>query len=61
MQERVAEGNYTSASDYIRDLIRADMKHFSQKQLETTLLDGINSDPATKMTRGDWNGIIDKA
>lgn len=25
VQERVADGNYTSASDYVRDLIRADM------------------------------------
>ena len=25
VQERVTEGNYTSASDYVRDLIRIDM------------------------------------
>jgi antitoxin ParD1/3/4 len=59
--ERVAEGIYSNPSDYIRALIRSDMKRHSQEQLEAMLLEGINSGPATEMTRADWQGIMANA
>jgi antitoxin ParD1/3/4 len=58
---RVAEGIYSNPSDYVRALIRSDMKRHSQEQLEAMLLDGINSSPATEMTRADWDGIMERA
>ena len=61
VQERVADGSYTSVSDYVRDLIRVDMKRKSQEHLESMLLDGINSGPATEMTRADWDGVMTSA
>ena len=61
VQERVAEGIYSNPSDYIRALIRSDMKRHSQEQLEAMLLDGINSGSATEMTREDWAGIMANA
>ena len=61
VKERVAEGIYSNPSDYIRALIRSDMKRHSQEQLEAMLLEGINSGPATEMTRNDWDGIMEHA
>ena len=60
-KDRVAEGIYSNSSDYIRALIRTDMKHHSKKHLESMLLEGINSGPATEMTRVDWDGSMDNA
>ena len=59
--ERVAEGIYSNASDYVRALIRSDMKRHSQEQLEAMLLEGIKSGPAVEMTRADWDGIMENA
>ncbi len=61
VRDRVVEGIYSNPSDYIRALIRTDMKRHSQEHLETMLLDGINSGPATEMTRADWDGIMASA
>jgi antitoxin ParD1/3/4 len=61
VDDRVAEGIYSNASDYVRALIRSDMKRHSQEQLEALLLDGINSGPATEMTRQDWDSILPNA
>jgi antitoxin ParD1/3/4 len=59
--KRVAEGIYSNSSDYVRALIRSDMKRHSQEQLEGMLLEGINSGPATEMTPADWQGIMESA
>ncbi len=61
VRDRVAEGIYSNPSDYIRALIRTDMKRHSQEHLESMLLEGINSGPATEMTRSDWDGILPNA
>ena len=61
VRDRVAEGIYSNPSDYVRALIRTDMKRLSQEHLESMLLDGINSGPATEMTRADWDGIMANA
>ena len=37
------------------------MKRHSQEHLESMLLEGINSGPATEMTRADWDGILPNA
>jgi antitoxin ParD1/3/4 len=57
VKERVAEGIYSNPSDYIRALIRSEMKRNSQHQFEAMILEGINSGPATEMTHEDWQGI----
>jgi antitoxin ParD1/3/4 len=57
VNERVAEGIYSNTSDYIRALIRADMKRRADQQLEAALLEGIASGPATPMTQEDWQYI----
>jgi antitoxin ParD1/3/4 len=54
VQERVAEGPYRSPSDYIRALVREDMKRRAEERLDELLLEGLNSGPAKPMTERDW-------
>jgi antitoxin ParD1/3/4 len=54
VQERVAEGTYSNPSDYVRALIREDMKRQAEERLDALLLEGINSGPAEPMTQEDW-------
>lgn len=44
---RIKKGDYTTASDYLRDLIRNDQK---QVGLDQMLLEGINSGEAIEVT-----------
>ena len=48
--EQVAEGDYASPSEYIRDLIRADQKRHAKSQLETVLLSAANSGDPSDLT-----------
>lgn len=57
VNERVAEGIYSNASDYIRALIRSDMKRRADQQLEATILESIASGPAVPMSQDDWQHI----
>ena len=54
---QVAEGRYSSVSEYVRDLIRDDEKRNAQEKLEALLIEGIQSGEATEMTRQDWSDI----
>ncbi len=51
---RVAEGGYTSASEYVRELIRSDQKRKAQEKLESLLLEGLESGEAREFTAEDW-------
>lgn len=46
---QVTEGRYSSASEYVRELIRADEKRGARDKLETLLLEGFAS-PETSWT-----------
>ncbi len=54
---QVGPGRYSSVSEYVRELIRADEKRKAQDRLETFLVEGIQSGEATEMTRQDWRDI----
>ncbi len=53
---QVAEGRYSSTSEYMRELIRADEKLKAQEQLEAKLLAGLNS-PESELNGTDWKEI----
>lgn len=53
---QIAEGRYSSASEYVRELIRADEKRKAGEQLEALLLEGLSGDES-KLTRDDWSEI----
>lgn len=57
VDEQVGSGRYSSASEYVRDLIRDDEKRKAQEKLEALLLEGIQSSEPTEMTRQDWDNI----
>ncbi len=57
VEERVADGGYSTISEYFRELIRLDQKRKANEHLETLLLEGLNSGSATSLTEQDWDGI----
>ena len=57
VQERVAEGTFSNPSDYVRALIREDMRRREEEKLDALLMEGINSGPAEPMTAKDWADI----
>ena len=54
---QVADSGYSTASEYIRELIRADQKRKAQERLETILLEGLDGGNPTPLTKRDWDGI----
>lgn len=57
VQEQVSQGNYSSVSEYIRDLIRHDQKQKAKSVLEAEILKGLNSGESTSMTDDDWEDV----
>jgi antitoxin ParD1/3/4 len=43
IEEKVAQGGYSTASEYIRQLVREDQKHAAQERLEALLVEGLDS------------------
>ena len=57
---QIAQGRYSSASEYIRELIRADEKRKAEEQLEAKLLEGLSSSES-ELTAEDWSDIRKEA
>lgn len=57
---QIAQGRYSSASEYVRELIRADEKRKAEEQLEAMLLEGLNS-AESALTPADWSEIRKEA
>mgnify|MGYP003385864190 CR=1 FL=1 len=57
---QIAQGRYSSASEYVRELIRADEKRKAEDQLEAKLLEGLNSGERA-LTPADWKDIRTEA
>jgi antitoxin ParD1/3/4 len=57
VQRQVAKGDYSSASEYIRNLIRADEKEKARAALESEILKGLQSGGSSPMTDQDWREI----
>ena len=57
VETRVAEGRYSNADDYLRDLVREDQRRNAQDHLDALLQDGLASGPAAPMTAQDWQDI----
>ena len=54
VQERVSEGGYSSVSEYVRDLIRADQKRKAEERIDALLLEGLDSGPPLPVTPEYW-------
>ena len=57
---QIAQGRYSSVSEYMRELIRADEKLKAEEQLETKLLESLNS-PETEVDGAYWKDIHKEA
>ncbi len=57
VEQQVADGGYSTISEYFRELVRQDQKRKGQERLETLLLEGLNSGSATPLTQEDWDSI----
>jgi antitoxin ParD1/3/4 len=57
VETQMAEEGYASASEYLRALIRDAQKRRAKQALEAKLLEGLESGPATPMTREDWAAL----
>jgi len=57
---QIAAGRYGNASEYVRELIRADEKREAEERLETLLLEGLQS-AETELTPADWSEIRQEA
>ena len=56
VDQQIAAGRYSTASEYVRELIRNDEKQKAEKQLSTLLREGLQS-KETELTRDDWKAI----
>ena len=54
VQARVSEGGYSSASEYVRELIRADQKRKTEERIDALLRDGLNSGEPIPVTPEYW-------
>ncbi len=57
---QIKQGRYSSASEYVRELIRADEKYRAEEELKVKLLEGLKS-PASELTKADWKAIRSEA
>jgi len=57
VEAQINEGGYSSASEYVCALIRADQQRQAEERLEALLLEGLNSGEPSAMTAADWQEI----
>lgn len=60
VDRQIASGRYSSVSEYVRELIRADEKRKADERLEALLLEGLQGEEA-ELARADWRGIREEA
>ncbi len=61
VDDQLGSGRYQSVSEYVGDLIRDDVKRREQGELETVVLEGLQSGEPTELTSQDWFEIRDEA
>lgn len=60
IDHQIAEGRYSSVSEYIRELIRDDEKRKAEQRLEALLLEGLETEES-ELTRQDFADIRKEA
>jgi antitoxin ParD1/3/4 len=56
IESKVQSGDYGTASEYIRELIRTAQKEESKQKVEALLLEGLESE-ASELTPEDWDEL----
>jgi antitoxin ParD1/3/4 len=57
VEEQVTAGDYSSASEYMRELVRAEQKRSAKEQLERTLLESLLEGDAQEATPEFWGQV----
>jgi antitoxin ParD1/3/4 len=57
LEKKLARHSYSSASEYVRELVRRDLQREAIEKVDTLLLEGLKAGPATPMTEGDWEDL----
>ena len=57
VKKRSLSAHYGTPSDYIRGLIREDLKRLEEEQLEQELLKGLRSGKGIPMTKDAWQQL----
>jgi len=57
VEEQVSAGGYSSASEYVRELVRADQKRRGKDQLEELLIQSLQSGEAIEITPEMLDGV----
>jgi len=55
VQGRVTAGGYSSVSEYVRELIRADRKREVEERIDALLLEGLDSGAPIPVTKEYWD------
>jgi antitoxin ParD1/3/4 len=59
VEEQVSNGGYSTASEYLRELIREAQRRKERQELEAKLLAGLQS-PTSEMTADDWTALRER-
>ena len=54
IDEQIAQGGYSTASEYIRDLIRQAQKQVAQEKLDSMLIEGLANGKSIEVTDEWW-------
>jgi antitoxin ParD1/3/4 len=54
VDDRVRDGNYADAGEYLRDLVRRDREAQAAARLRQLIEEGLASGPPRAMTPSDW-------
>lgn len=57
IEDTVTRGGYSTASEYIRQLVREDQKRAAKEHLEKLLMEAVESGPSPEMTADDWERL----
>jgi antitoxin ParD1/3/4 len=60
IEQQVANGGYSTASEYVREVLRRQQAEHARTQIDARLTEAIDSGPSTPLTRQDWKNIRDK-
>jgi antitoxin ParD1/3/4 len=60
VEHRVSRGGYGTTSEYLRELIRADMKRAAEDRLEDLLLEGLQSGEPVEVTPQFWTDLWER-
>jgi antitoxin ParD1/3/4 len=58
IDSRLESGGFSTASDYVRDLVHKDQAEQARAELRAMIIEGMNSSPAVEWTPGYSQALI---